>query len=394
MAKILKTIVEAMESNKRYKVLYGGRGSGKSYGISQVMVRMAVEEKCRILCTRQTQNSLAESSYATIKRVIEDEQLTPVFRFTKVGIDCLLTGSEILFRGLQNPVSIRSLDNIKYCYVEEAQALTQEALDALLPTIRAEGSQIYFVLNPRLKDDPVYKRFIVGGGDDVFVRKLNYYNNPFLPKELVRQAEWDKRHNYDKYLWVWEGEPLQMSDAMVFKGRFRVERFETPSDVERFYFGMDFGFSRDPTVVIRCFIRDRALFVDYEAYAIGIEIDKLPEFISRIPGYEKWIVYADSERPDTISYLRRKGLNVMPSDKWPGSVEEGVEYLRSFREIVIHERCKRTADEFNTYSYKVDKRTEEVLPQIEDENNHCIDAIRYALCKEIRQKGVNIWVVR
>lgn len=388
--RMLRPILEANDSKKRFIVIYGGRGSGKSYGVSQIMVLKALRERCRILCTRQTQNSLAESSMATIERVIRDMGEEDSFQITKTGIVCTLTGAEFIFKGLQNPEAIQSLDDIKYCYIEEGQALTQKALDILLPTIRAEGSQIFIVFNPRSKEDPVYKRFIETEDPNVLLIKQNYQDNAFLPDVLKKQVEWDKRYNYEKYLWIWEGEPLQITKALVFAGKWRVDTFEPPADVKRFYFGMDFGFSSSPSVLIRCYVYDGRLFVDHEAYGIGVEIDKLPQMMDKIPFVRKWIIYGDSERPDTISYLRRSGFNILPAEKGSGSVEEGIEYLKSFKEIVIHERCKNTAGEFATYSYKVDKRTEEVLPEVEDKNNHCIDALRYALCKEVKQKDISV----
>lgn len=391
--KMLKKIHQAKNSKKRFVVLYGGRGSGKSYGVAQIMVLRAMEERCRILCTRQVQASLAESSKAIIERVIRDMQVEDVFEITNTGIICTKTGSEFLFRGMQKPETIQSFDNLKYCFVEEAQSLTQNALDILIPTIRAEDSQFYIVFNPRSREDPVYKRFIAINDTQTLKIKQNYYDNVFLPKVLKDQAEWDKKYNYEKYKWTWEGEPLQMSEALVFAGKWRIEDFPEYPDVQRYYYGMDFGFSMNPSVLVRCFVRDRRLYVDYESYGLGVEIDKLPAMMDKVPGARKWIIYGDSERPDTISYLRRNGFNIMPADKGTGSIEEGIEYIKSFQEIVIHSRCKNTIGEFGTYSYKVDRRTEEVLPVIEDKNNHCIDAIRYALCKEVKQKDVNIRVL-
>lgn len=206
--------------------------------------------------------------------------------------------------------------------------------------------------------------------------------------------EWDKAHDYEGYLHIWEGYPRTISDAQVFKGRFSVESF--PDDLwqkaDRLFYGADFGFARDPSTLVRCFIYERRLYVDYEAYACGVEIDELPQLYDSVPGARKWPIKADSARPETISYLRsRAGFQISPATKWQGSVEDGIAYLKGFDKIVIHPRCQHTADEFKLYSYKVDKVTNEVLPVIVDKHNHIIDAIRYSLDGYITQAGLDEW---
>ncbi len=114
---------------------------------------------------------------------------------------------------------------------------------------------------------------------------------------------------------------------------------------------------------------------------MGLEIDQTADFLKdRIPGIENYTIRADSARPETISYLKRHGLpRVEGVKKWPGSVQDGIAHLRSYDQIVIHPRCKEAIQETRLYSYKVDKLTGDILPDIVDSNNHVIDGIRYAL---------------
>jgi hypothetical protein len=128
------------------------------------------------------------------------------------------------------------------------------------------------------------------------------------------------------------------------------------------------------------------LFIDHEGYEVGVEIDGIAARIARIPGMDRGPIYADSARPETISYVARRGINIHPAPKWKGSVEDGIEFLRSFEEIVIHERCVHMHEEARLYSYKADKLTGEVLPEVEDRNNHLWDAVRYALSPYIQKK--------
>ena len=121
------------------------------------------------------------------------------------------------------------------------------------------------------------------------------------------------------------------------------------------------------------------MWIDHEAYGVGVDIDDTPTLFRTVPGAEKWPIVADSARPETISYMNRNGFKIKGADKGKGSVEDGIAFIRSFEGVVIHERCKHTADEFKLYSYKEDKVSGDILPVLKDEHNHCIDATRYAL---------------
>lgn len=249
----------------------------------------------------------------------------------------------------------------------------------LIPTIREPGSEFWINFNPDSADDPVYTNFVASNRNDVACEKINYTDNPYFPEVLRREMEWDKLHDYDKYLWIWEGNTRTVSDKQVFRGKYRVGAFDTPEDVT-FYQGADWGFSNDPTVLVRCFIRNNILWIDQEAYGVGIDIDDTPELFSHVPASADWVITADSARPETISYMRQHGFPKMRgAEKRKGSVEDGIEFIKSFEGVAIHSRCKHTADEFALYSYKEDKLTGEPLPVLEDKHNHCIDAIRYAL---------------
>ncbi len=385
--KPIPKILQLIESSKRYKVAKGGRGSGKSYGIADVLVHRASHEKgIRILCTRDIQNTLSDSALAILKRVIKERHDPSSFMPTRHGLRCK-NGSEFIFRGLQNPDRIKSLEGIKYCWPEEAQRISQEAWDMLIPTIREEGSEFWINFNPDQETDPVYKNFVLTKRLDAEVVHINYNDNPHFPEVLRHEMEWDKSHDYDKYLWIWEGNTRTVSERQVFRGKFRVSAFETPPDVT-FYQGADWGFSADPTVLVRMFIKNNILWIDHEAHGVGVEMDDTPEFFRSVPEADKWLIVADSAYPAYISYMQRHGFPRMRgASKGKGSVEDGIRFIRSFDGVVIHNRCRHTADEFTLYSYKEDKLTGDPLPILEDKHNHCIDSIRYALEKVMKRYG-------
>ena len=171
--------------------------------------------------------------------------------------------------------------------------------------------------------------------------------------------EWLKSRDYQAYLHIWEGEVKRHSNALVFGNYFKVEEFETPQRV-RCYHGADWGFANDPTTLIRCFIDGKRLYIDREAWGIGVEIDNTPALFDTIDTARKWPIKADCARPETISYMRRQGFKVSAAKKWAGSIEDGIEFLKTC-EIVVHPRCKHTIDELNHYSYKIDKQTGDIL---------------------------------
>lgn len=379
----------------RFKVFYGGRGSGKSWAVAQALIVMADLAKIRVLCCREIQNSIRDSSYQVLRDTAERLGIDGRFDFLEAEIRHKSTGSRFIFKGLfHNSQSIKSTEGVDVCWVEEAQTVSEESWSVLIPTIRKAGSEIWVTFNPLLADDPTTKRFIENPPPEAYVRKVNFDENPYFPPELRAQMEWDKRNDYENYLHVWEGYPRTISDAQIFKGRFVVDDF--PEDLaekaDRLFYGADFGFARDPSTLVRCFIHEKRLYVDFEAYGTGVEIDELPSLYESVPGARKWPIKADAARPETISYLRsRCGFQISAAAKWQGSVEDGIAYLKGFDKIVIHPRCKHTAEEFKLYSYKVDKVTNEVLPVIVDKNNHLIDALRYSLDGYITQSGLDEW---
>lgn len=338
-----------------------------------------------MLCAREIQSSIADSVHKLLGEQINAMGLTRFYDIQKTRI-IGANGTEFIFKGLRHNVQeIKSTEGIDICWVEEAQSVSEESWSVLIPTIREKDSEIWITFNPIEESDPTYQRFVVNPPPDSIVKFVSWRNNPWFPDVLRRELDYLKRVDFDAYRHIWEGETRTISDAVIFRGKVEVRPFETPPDVERFFYGADWGFSQDPTVLVRAFVIDRTLFVDHEAYGIGIDIDKTPELFDRVPESRKWPIFADSARPETVSYMKRTGFNISSAPKWGGSVEDGIAFLRSYEKIVVHERCRHFAEETRLYKYKVDQRTGEVLPVIVDAHNHAIDALRYALSKLIKR---------
>lgn len=371
----------------RYIAIKGGRGSAKSHSVAESLIIRAASKPLRILCSREIQKSIKDS----VKRLLDDKikkvKLESFYEITDTEIRGK-NGSLFLFAGLRtNPESVKSMEGIDICWVEEAQTVSQKSLDILIPTIRKENSQIIFTWNPSLSTDPVDTMFSQNIlPPDSNLLHVNWNENPWFPKTLKKELDYDKSRDIDKYLHVWEGQYLANSETRVFKN-WRIDEFEAPPDaIHRL--GADWGFAVDPTTLVRCHIIGRTLYIDYEAYMVGCEIVNTPELFMTVPESEKWVIVADSARPETISHMRANGFpKIMKAVKGAKSVEEGIEFLKNY-EIVVHPRCLHTIDELTMYSYKQDPLTGNVLPILEDKKNHVIDALRYA-CEGIRRAVVS-----
>lgn len=393
---VIKPLWEWLQVKRRGSVLYGGRGGGKSWHIALYLVLESLRENHRVLCCREIQNSIKDSVHKLLSDCIYSLGLEGRFNITKDSI-ISETGSEFIFKGLRHSVAeIKSTEGVSICWVEEAQSVSAESWEILLPTIRKEGSRFFVSFNPHEADDPVYERFVKGSEPGWECYKINYTENPFISDELLKQAEYLKEANYETYLNIWGGEVRKNTEALVFAGKYEIKDFEIPTkeQVDRFFVGCDWGFSNDPTACISCFIKDGNLYICREGYGIGVDFPDIPSkiFVPVKETLDGWPIMADCARPETISYLNsrsfdiplggkivRKSFRVEAAKKWKGSVEDGIEYLKSFRKIYIHPNCVHTAEEFRNYSYEVDKKTGQVLPKIKGGWDHCIDATRYAL---------------
>lgn len=361
----------------RYKGAHGGRSSGKSVFFADLALVRGIQRKTDILACREFQKSMRESVHKLLESRIQALGLESHYT---VQQDRILSakGGRIVFVGLHDTTahSIKSYADFDVAWVEEAQTLSQRSLDILRPTIRKDGSELWFSWNPSAATDPV--DILLRSDDrpsDSIVVQANYTDNPWSPAVMIEEAAYDQKRDPSKFAHVWLGGYQQRKDALIFKN-WRVDSFESDPYAEYLY-GIDFGFAKDPSAGVRSYIKGRNLFVDYEVHGFGVETIDLPSFFLRLPGIERWTSVADSARPESISHLRNNGLpKIMGAVKGPGSVEDGIDYLRSF-DIVVHPRCIHMIDELTHYSYKVSKQTELVLPEVEEGNDHCIDALRY-----------------
>jgi phage terminase large subunit len=372
----------------RHLAWYGGRGGAKSRSVATGLVLQSCERHERILCGREFQKSIRDSS----KRLIDDEidrlGLRSAFQSTETEIRGP-NDSLFLFAGIRgNASGLKSMEGLTVFWGDEAQAFSQPSIDTIIPTIRREGSRLIWTWNPDLPTDPVDAMFRGNHLDEdnragfepppnSIVREVNHCDNKWFPDVLRTEMEFVRGRDFDKFNHVWMGQYRANSEARVFKN-WTVEEFESSPGAE-FRLGADFGYSIDPSCAVRCYIDGRQLFVDHEAWGLQVEIVDLPALFMTIPEGEKYWMTADSSRPETISHLRNNGFpRIAPALKGPRSVEEGIEFLKSY-DLVVHPRCQHLIDELTHYSYKVDSLTGQVTAILADKDNHMIDALRYAV---------------
>jgi len=373
----------------QYRNLHGGRGSGKSFNAAKMAAIWGYAEPLRILCTREFQASISESFHAELKAAIASESWLEAHY--DVGVDYLrgANGTQFIFRGLRrNSQSVKSLAKIDLTIVEEAEDVPEASWLALEATVfRQSKSELWALWNPRLQGSPVDKRFRESPPVNAITAEINHSDNPFFPAGLdtLRRRE-QERLDPATYHHVWEGGYLVNSDAQVLAGKWRAAEFEPEGHWDGPYQGGDFGYAQDPTAAVRCYIHGDKLYVSHDAGGRGIELDDIgTKVCDKIPSFEQHVSRWDSASPGSISIITRHGVpKAQGAPKWQGSIDDGIRFLRSFKQIVIHPRCKATINEARLYSYKVDRLTGDVLSVLVDANNHYIDALRYAVAPMIK----------
>lgn len=202
---------------KRYYVAHGGRGSGKSWSFARALIAQATVEPLRILCCREVMRTIADSVHRLLADQIEALGVGDFFTIQEASITSTV-GAEFIFAGLrqQDAHKIKSFEGVDVCWGEEAQTFSQRSLDILLPTIRAEDSEVWFSFNPELDTDPIYQMFVAKRPDNAWVQRVNYDDNPYFPAVLEAERQRMERSDPEGYRNVWEGEPRTVVEGAIY----------------------------------------------------------------------------------------------------------------------------------------------------------------------------------
>jgi phage terminase large subunit len=379
--------------HKRFKICYGGRAGLKSWTFARaLLIQACLQEDMFVLCAREYQRSINFSVHLLLSSTIKYYGLEQYFSIQRDSIRNKITNALFTFHGLKvNVQNIKSTPRLTHVWVEEASDLTLDSWEALTPTVRDKGAEIWCSFNPNLVTDVLYDFFITKKSmpEYSWVHYSSYLENPFLTEEIIAEAEYMKKHNPDGYAHVWLGEPKQYSDELIFSTpqNYVVEEFEFDIYAPKLV-GMDFG-STDPFACLLMWIDGYDIYIRYEAYAHKLEINEIGALCeSKIPNFKKYRIYADSSEPAQISYLKGQKYDIQAVKKGAGSVVDGYNFMKGYK-IHVHPDCVHLIAELQLHKWKKDPKTNEILTIPIDKDNHCIDAVRYGLEKVMLSKLQN-----
>ena len=265
---IPKRFKPLLNSQYRNKLYYGGRAGGKSFAFADCLLLLGRSDKLFVACVREVQNSIKDSVYKLLKDRAEHYEFDD-YRFYEDRIENVITGTRFVFKGLkdQNKQNIKSLEGVDICWIEEGQSISKDSWDVLNPTIRKKGSQIWVSMNREEENDPIWVAVASNPDEKTYICKVNYYDNPYCPDDMKYLAERCKEQDYDDYLHIWEGEPIQQGNTKLIGAKAVKAAFEPKMDgsTSPLVIGLDIArFGDDATVF--CFRKGRWCF-KFEEYA-------------------------------------------------------------------------------------------------------------------------------
>ena len=375
--------------SKRIEAYYGGAGSGKSYGATQKVLLKALKYKRKVLVIRKIQRTIKDSIWALIIAHLHASGFYDACRVNRSDFEIELpNGSIFIFKGLDDPEKIKSIDGITDIVIEEATELTEDDFTQLNLRLRAlvDHLQIYLMFNPISKKNWVYDYFFVRElPSNVRVIKTTYQDNKFLSDEYRAELERLKDRNPAYYRIYCLGEFATL-DKLVFP--VYTTKIVSETDIEglKHWTGLDFGYINDPSAIVWGYIDtvNKRIYVTGEYVKRGMKNNEIAETMIDL-GLHKEKCYGDCAERKSIDEIKDKGVNIEPAEKGKDSIIHGIQWIQQY-ELIVDERCFKVREELENYTWKKDKKTGEYINEPVDTFNHTIDAIRYGLNKYI--KGV------
>lgn len=371
----------------RIEVYYGGAGSGKSYGGTQKVYLKALKYKRKVLVIRKIQRTIKDSIWSVIISHLSSSGLYEQCRINRSDLEIELpNGSIFLFKGLDDPEKIKSIDGITDIVIEEGTELTEDDFTQLNLRLRAnvDWLQIYIFFNPISKKNWVYDYFFVRDLPlNVKVVKTTYLDNKFLSEEYRQELERLKDRNPAYYKIYCLGEFATL-DKLIFPSYST--KIVSERDIQGLprWTGLDFGYINDPSALVWGYIDTvrKKIYVAGEYVRRGMKNDEIAEVIIDL-SLHKDKIYGDCAERKSIDEIKDKGVNIDPCEKGKDSIIHGIQWILQY-ELIVDERCYKVKEELENYTWKKDKKTGEYVNEPVDTFNHTIDAIRYGLNKYIK----------
>jgi phage terminase large subunit len=389
---IAEAYIPLWNGGYEHYAFFGGRGGGKSHGVGEACIGLAAQRTERVVCGRQYQNSIKDSVKELLEKKIYKMGLNDCHKILEREIINTSTGSRFSFIGMdRNPESAKSLEGATIFWGEEAQTFTKRSVELIIPTIRAPGSRMIWTWNPRFRTDEVDQLFRGPHPPEAScIRHVSWRDNPFfyqtrMPSEYRRSL----RANPKRHVHIWEGGYDENPDLAIFDN-YAIGRPDFIPEKCLPRFGMDFGFGSDPNAIVKVYViepedmgLDPALFngiiyVAQENVGYKVPNNKLPDLMDDLHEVRDWPITADSARPETIDYLNSKGYNMFGAIKGAGSVKNGINFVSGYQ-LLIDPECPITYEEIKSYRWKADPNDKPLPMPDPDSDDHCIDAIRYAV---------------
>lgn len=382
----------------RYKVLHGGRGSGKSWGVARALVILARQKRLRILCTREVQKSIKDSVHALLSDQIQALGFGADFDVLETEIRCTTTGSVFLFGGLQQHTveSIKSFEGCDIVWVEEAQVVSGKSWDVLIPTIRKPGSEIWVTLNPQLESDETYQRFIAAPPPGAWVCQMNYTDNPWFPEVLETERQHaQKTMKAEKYRHIWEGKCMPAVDGAIYfdevakaEADGRITRV-APDRMLKCHAVWDLGWNDAMSIIVVQRSASELRVVDY----IEDSHKKLSDYVDMLKAMPlnwggDWLPhdgfakdYKTGKSAEEMLKAMGRSVSRIPNM----DIEGGIKAAREVFDRVWFDKEKtvRLIECLKRYRRNIGQKTGEAGSPLHDEFSHGADAFRYlALCAD------------
>ena len=378
--RITPVFIPAMTSEKRYKRLQGGGGSGKSIGVAKIILaRTLMQKGSRAYCFRKVGRTVRDSIFATFVDLINEHEIGHLFQASRstFSIYCHVTGSEINCRGLDEAEKIKSIKDPTIIWMEEATEFIEDDFMQLDLRLRKPGAKLEFYLtyNPISKENWVYQTFEASDNyrTSEYYLKTTYKDNPYLPaqySEMLRRLERKSENHYKVYAL---GDWGEITKGLIFPDFEIVEDLPEVKSV----IGLDFGFN-DPLAAARVYFADPDIYLDELYFETGKTIPELIQAFNRIGIDRKDLIYYDSARPGDAMQIQRAGYKVKGAIKGANSIIDGISKMKGYN-LKVTARSKNLIDELNKYRWDEDKSGQLIDGKPIDAFNHLVDAIRYAI---------------
>lgn len=388
---------------KRYKILHGGRGSGKSWSIARALVALGASKPIRVLCARETQKSIQESVHRLLKDQISLLNLDSLYEVQENRI-IGSNGTEFTFAGIrqQGVENMKSYEGTDICWAEEAQVVTRKSWDVLIPTIRKPGSEIWISFNPELDTDETFTRFVAHPPSDSWVCEVNWSDNPWFPPELDKERrDWLDR-DPQGYLTVWEGRCRPAVDGAIYaneiealqrEGRIRSVPYDPTLKVHTVW---DLGWNDSMSIIFVQKVASEVRIIDFiedshrtiDSYVMEIESRKWrwgTDFIPHDGAHKNFQTGRSTQ--NLLETLGRR-VTVLPR----GSPEEGIRIARMVfpRAYFDTDKTMELVNHLKRYRRAINQVTQEAGAPLHDEHSHAADAWRY-LAESLEMMSNDDW---